>query len=214
DLSADDWDLIDRITSEKALHIADDVRARHYKKFQHLHEAQHTPSPPDSKKTVVNLSDVPLDEAAFWAMSKGLNFAVAPKSVPVKDILCGVEKVIVALPVETAEEIRQETVRILKNSRKPNDNLTGAERRALRSLKANEALTVLPADKGNAAVVLDTSDYNRKIAAVLEDKAYRKLKKDPTDAIERKTVLLLKKSPIAEEVCQQLRPQGSRPPRI
>ncbi|PNF33152.1 hypothetical protein B7P43_G13662 [Cryptotermes secundus] len=59
------------------------------------------------------------------------------------------EKAIVALPVETAEEIRQETVRILKNARKPKDNLTGAERRALRSLKANEALTVLPADKGN-----------------------------------------------------------------
>ncbi|PNF37716.1 hypothetical protein B7P43_G11457, partial [Cryptotermes secundus] len=133
-----------------------------------------------------------------------LNFAVAPVSVPVKDILCRVEKVIVTLPVETAEEIRQETVRILKNSCKPKDNLTGAERRALRSLKANETLTVLPADKGNAAVVLYTSDYNRKIAAILEDKAYRKLKKDPIDTIESKTVLLLKKSPIAEEVCQQL----------
>jgi hypothetical protein len=47
---------------------------------------------------------------------------------------------------------------------------TGAERRALRSLKANEALTVLPADKGNATVVQNTSDYNRKIAALLEDK--------------------------------------------
>jgi hypothetical protein len=57
------------------------------------------------------------------------------------------------LPEETAEEIRQETVRILKGSHKPKDNLTGAERRALRSLKANEALTVLPADKGNATVV-------------------------------------------------------------
>jgi hypothetical protein len=33
-------------------------------------------------------------------------------------------------------------------------------------------------------------------------------------AVERKTVLLLKKSPNAEEVCQQLRPQGSRPPRL
>ncbi|XP_023707533.1 uncharacterized protein LOC111864490 [Cryptotermes secundus] len=69
------------------------------------------------------------------------------------------------------------------------------------------------ADKGDAAVVLDTSDYNRKIAALLEGKAYRKLKKDPTDTIECKTVLLLKKCQ-AEEVCQQLRPQGSRPPRL
>jgi hypothetical protein len=118
------------------------------------------------------------------------------------------------LPEETAEQIRQETVRILKGSHKPKDNLTGAERRALRSLKANEALTVLPADKGNAIVVQNTSDYNRKIAALLEDKAYKKLKKDPTDSVERKTVLLLKKSPIAAEVGQQLRPQDCRPPRL
>jgi hypothetical protein len=42
-------------------------------------------------------------------------------------------------------------------------NLTVAEGRALRSLKANASRTVLPADKGNVAVVLGTSDYNRKI---------------------------------------------------
>jgi hypothetical protein len=52
---------------------------------------------------------------------------VAPASVPVKDILCGVEKAIGALPEETAEEIRQETFRILKGSRKPKVNLTYLE---------------------------------------------------------------------------------------
>jgi hypothetical protein len=43
-------------------------------------------------------------------------------------------------------------------------------------------------------VVLGTSDYNKKIATLLQDKAYVKLKKDPTESIERKTVLFLKKS--------------------
>jgi hypothetical protein len=52
-------------------------------------------------------------------------------------------------------------------------------------------------------VVLGSSDYNRKIATLLQDKAYVKLKKDPTESIERKTVLL-KKSSIPEEVCQQV----------
>jgi hypothetical protein len=51
-------------------------------------------------------------------------------------------------------------------------------------------------------VVLGTSDYNQKITALLEDKAYKKLKKAPADSMERKTVLLLTKSPTAEEVCQ------------
>jgi hypothetical protein len=63
-------------------------------------------------------------------------------------------------------------------------------------------------------VVLDTTDYNLKIAALLEDHAYKKLKKDPTESVERKTVLLLKKSSFSEAVSQQLRPQGSRPPRL
>jgi hypothetical protein len=147
---------------------------------------------------------------ACSALSKGLNFAVAVASVTIKDILCRVEKVIGALPEQTAE-IRQETVRILKVSRKPKDNLTGAKRRALQALKTNEVPTVLPADKGNAAMILDTSDYNQKIAALLEDNAYKELKKDPTDSVECKTVLLLKKSRIAE-VSQELQPQGSRPP--
>jgi hypothetical protein len=57
-----------------------------------------------------------------------------------------------------------------------------------------------------------TSDYNRKIATLLQDKAYAMLKKDPTESIECKTVL--KKSSFSEEVCQQVRPQGSKPPRL
>jgi hypothetical protein len=124
--------------------------------------------------------------------------------VPAEDILCGMEKVIGVWP-ETAEEVQQETVRILKGSCKPKENLTSAERGALRALKANNTLMVLPADKGNVTVVLDTADYNQKIPALLEDKAYKKLKK---------TILLLNTSSISEEVYQQLRPQGSRPPRL
>jgi hypothetical protein len=55
---------------------------------------------------------------------------------------------------------------------------------ALRSLKSNDLLTVLPADKGNATVVMNTSDYNQKAATLLDDITYTKLKKDPTDSIE------------------------------
>jgi hypothetical protein len=56
--------------------------------------------------------------------------------------------------------------------------------------------------KSNVAVMLGMSDYNQKIATLLEDKAYEKLKKDPMNSIESKTVLLLTKLPFAVEVCQ------------
>jgi hypothetical protein len=72
-------------------------------------------------------------------------------------------------------------VRILKGSHQPKDNLTGAGWRTFQSLKANDLLTVLPADKGNAAVML-------------------------MESIEHKSLLFLKKSSFSEEVCQQVRP--------
>jgi hypothetical protein len=78
--------------------------------------------------------------------------------------------------------IRQETVTILKGSRKPKDNLTVKDRMALQALKANETLKVLPADKGNMTAVLDIAYYNWKITALLEDHANGKLKKNPTES--------------------------------
>jgi len=73
-------------------------------------------------------------------------------------------------------------------------------------------LIILPADKGNATVVLNTSEYKQKIFSLLQDPAYRKLTKDPTDSIERKTTALLEKSSTSEETRSQLIPAGSRPP--
>jgi hypothetical protein len=42
---------------------------------------------------------------------------MAPGRIPAKDFLCGLEKAIGTLPEEAVEEIRQETVRILKGSK-------------------------------------------------------------------------------------------------
>jgi hypothetical protein len=72
-------------------------------------------------------------------------------------------------------------------------------------------LTVLPTDKGNAFLVLGTSDFNEKIATVLEAKAYANLEKDPEDSMKRETVLL-RKFPFAADICQQLQ-QRFRPHR-
>jgi hypothetical protein len=56
-------------------------------------------------------------------------------------------------------------------------------------------------------VVLNTVEYNQKIGALLEDVAYRRLAKDPTEVVECKTMLLLKKSSLAEEVCKDYVPR-------
>lgn len=87
-----------------------------------------------------------------------------------------------------------------KGSHRPKANLTVVERRALRALKGNEALTALSTHKGNSTVLLDTADYN--------------WKKGTTESMEHKTMLLQKKSSVSEDICQQLRPQGSSSPRL
>jgi hypothetical protein len=128
---------------------------------------------------VINLSSVPLEDAAYSALGKGLNYAVSPAALPIEAFLTGVENTVVFLPVAVAEEVRQETLRILKATKRPRDNLSGAERRALRSLRTDADLAVLHADKGNATVVLNTKDYNEKISALLSAPTYRRLAKDP-----------------------------------
>ena len=110
------------------------------------------------KGTVINLSNQKLDEVIYSLLQKGLNYAVTPRTLPNEDLLTGVEKAVRSLPAEMAEEARQETVRIIKHATKPRDNLNRRERAALRSLKQNTELTILAADKGNATVILNTTD--------------------------------------------------------
>jgi hypothetical protein len=61
----------------------------------------------------------------------------------------------------------------IKQYAKKKQPLTKNERTALRTVKDNTHLTILPADKGNATVILNTTQYKQKIASLLEDSAYK-----------------------------------------
>jgi hypothetical protein len=104
---------------------------------------------------------------------------LTPHTIPIEAILAGVEKAVQSLPM--AEETRQETVRIIKSSSRPTDNLMRAQSEALRTLKKNTDLTILPADKSNATIILNTVDYKQKITSLLEDPSQRGLARDPTE---------------------------------
>ena len=58
--------------------------------------------------------------------------------------------------------------------------------RALKDLREDEDIVILPADKGNATVVLDKRDYLTKMNRMLEDDTYKELKRDPTLKVESK----------------------------
>ena len=59
-------------------------------------------------------------------------------------------------------------------------------RDTLKSLKEDESIVVLPADKGRAGVVLDTDTYRAKMSTLIENGPYQLLNKDPTDRLTRK----------------------------
>ena len=96
-----------------------------------------------------------------------------------------------------ATEVRQKITGLLTKARPPPKNLTYKESRALKELKNDHDLVVLPADKGNAAVIMDTLKYEDKMTNFLSDEStYRLLEKDPTPSLQCKmnaTLLQLKK---------------------
>ncbi|BHF72651.1 hypothetical protein SprV_0401571900 [Sparganum proliferum] len=69
---------------------------------------------------------------------------------------------------ETKDLIRHQTTSLLMRHKRC-ETLSNTEQRALKSLKANKDITILPADKGRSTVVLDKSDYQNKVHDLLED---------------------------------------------
>ena len=81
---------------------------------------------------------------------------------------------------------------ILQKATLPKCNLPGHLRKAVRTLRNNENIVILPADKGNSTVVMDRTEYERKLEEMLSDNTYKKLDKDPTTKMERKVAKTLK----------------------
>jgi hypothetical protein len=140
--------------------------------------------------------------ATHSALSKGLNFAISPSLQPTEDILADVEMAVSTMLVEAAEEVQQEAVKILRMSKELKRNIRMAKKWALQILWGNADLTILRADKGNAMVVFNTADYTEKVLTLLDELAYNKLTKDPTQSTEQKTTLLIKGSSFPEDVSE------------
>ena len=72
------------------------------------------------------------------------------------------------------------------------------EQQALKRLKNDKDIVILPADKGRVTVVMGKTDYHNKMDALFNDKqTYKVLKRDLTPALQRKLnskLLTLKKT--------------------
>ena len=144
----------------------------------------------DSQKVVKNLSTHSLTESERDVLALGLNFGVGPKSVPVVDIIAAVESADNELPEGKALELRTEVKMCLQNAKKPKSRKE--QREALRKLREDDAIVILPADKGNATVVMNKEDYVKKMEEILNGGDYEVVKTNPTPKLEKKLNNMLK----------------------
>ncbi|BHF78667.1 hypothetical protein SprV_0602178000 [Sparganum proliferum] len=129
---------------------------------------------------VVNLSKRSLTPAEISLLSKGLKFNhtdAAPTN-----FLASLESVLLAsaIPEDVRADIRSCASGLLRQ-RKRHRNLTVDEEKGLRSLKTDDSIVIVPADKGGATVIMDKVDYVQKANTVFNDReAYAPLAEDPT----------------------------------
>ena len=111
-------------------------------------------------KWITNLSDRQLTKDEISVLEKGLNFARVPKEIPREEIIANVEASLRECQEspETIEYVRSSVANAIKKAVPPRQNLSTAEREAVRTLKKDATITTLPADKGNKTVVLNTVD--------------------------------------------------------
>ncbi|BHF84465.1 hypothetical protein SprV_0902769100 [Sparganum proliferum] len=87
-------------------------------------------------------------------------------SAAVESVLCQTEAT-----EETKSLIRHQVSSLLMAHR-PQEVLSNVERDALRALKADNDLVIVPADNGRSTVVLDRKDYLQKAKGLLDDRQF------------------------------------------
>ena len=81
----------------------------------------------------------------------------------------------------------------LSKVKPPPTNFDKKMHMAVKGLKRDKDIVILPADKGNMTIVMDRSVYEEKLNDMLRDDAtYRQLRKDPTTRIETKVKKAIK----------------------
>ena len=96
---------------------------------------------------------------------------VATKHIPVPRIAYSVEDALkkAHLPEDVADTACTQVIGTLSRARTTTTNLHPNEFKALRELRSDYSLMILPADKGRTTVVMDKTSYDAKVANILTD---------------------------------------------
>ena len=218
----EDLEKVTSICAKKSDAVFETWKKRQVRKFGNLGKR---PGKDPIKDTSVgttwvhNMSKRKLSEAEKKLLPQGPRFAVTPK-LNALDFAAPIEA---AMQSSNAPPLRIESARLricnaLSKVQKPRSNISTEEWKAMKGLQLDKKIEIIQADKGNATVVLDSTDYDKKVKELLGDEtSYSILKDDPTRTTERKLLNLLrdlkKNKQIPEDVYNDVRPsEGSSKP--
>ena len=224
-LTKEDFEKVETICTRTAEKCFRKCRDQQRTKFNQLNEKRQTRMESggklESRSWVVNLSDRKLTADEEALLSKGPKYALTPRVNPID----------FAAPLETAMQYSEvsdqvkETARIkiceaIRKAKEPRQNISKKERQAWKDLQKDKSIRILRADKGNASVLMNASEYDEKVHDLLENKdAYTVLKSDPTRKNERKLLKelkdLRKSNKINQTVYDYIKPsEGSTKPAL
>nr|VZI35754.1 unnamed protein product [Spirometra erinaceieuropaei] len=129
---------------------------------------------------VVNLSKRDLSSTEISLLSKGIRFSHTDAAPT--DFLANLESLLLTsdVPDDMCADIRSCATGLLRQ-RKHHQTLPTEEKKALRSLKTDNKIVIMSADKGGATVIMDKVDYVNKANQIFDDReAYAPLAADPT----------------------------------
>ncbi|KAM7299383.1 uncharacterized protein ISCGN_019949 [Ixodes scapularis] len=156
----------------------------HEKKLVSLQGRPNTPQTLN-KDFVKNVSSKVLSPTERLVLAKGKKFNFTTVHPPLALMAASVEEGLHKLDPCIREEARLKAIGVLsKVNQRRHLNYSTEEKSALRKLKEDNSIVILPADKGNVTVVMDRTDYEEKVHALLNTKAYIMLPKDPTSKIQ------------------------------
>lgn len=171
------------------------TKQRHRKKLlalAHQQKPKHVKrSPQIIDNFVVNLSSASLTQAELNLLNKGLNFAVSPSCAPLPDIVNNIESGIQYNSSTLKSVIRHDVQQSISTATLDGDK---AERMSfdtwcvIRQLKARDVI-YSRADKGNAVVIMDKTDYDNRVFEMINSGPYEENKykngkpKDPLNGM-------------------------------
>lgn len=118
---------------------------------------------------MVNKSSVELSDDEMNLLNKGLNFALAPTSQILKNIIVDTEMAIIRSDEVEKEQIRGAVKNCLKHTK-----LEGDSENQFNTLKTlnKKDIYIAKADKSNNVIILNKSDYDNAVQTLIDDGPY------------------------------------------